>query len=79
MNLIGNIIWLIFGGLAAAIGYFVGGFILCITIVVPQIIFVVNDVKGTPFEMAVSVAPYCVVYVINGILAIFLVRKLIQK
>jgi len=33
MNLIGNIIWLIFGGLAAAIGYFVGGFILCITIV----------------------------------------------
>lgn len=33
MNLIGNIIWLIFGGLAAALGYIVGGFVLCITIV----------------------------------------------
>jgi uncharacterized membrane protein YccF (DUF307 family) len=33
MNLIGNLIWLIFGGLAAAIGYIVGGFVLCLTIV----------------------------------------------
>lgn len=33
MNLIGNLIWLIFGGLAAALGYIFGGFILCITIV----------------------------------------------
>jgi uncharacterized membrane protein YccF (DUF307 family) len=33
MNLLGNIIWLVFGGLAAAIGYVVGGFVLCITIV----------------------------------------------
>lgn len=33
MNLLGNIVWLIFGGLFAAIGYFVGGLILCITIV----------------------------------------------
>jgi len=33
MNLIGNLIWLFFGGLAAALGYIVGGFILCITIV----------------------------------------------
>jgi uncharacterized membrane protein YccF (DUF307 family) len=33
MNLLGNLIWLIFGGLAAAIGYIFGGFILCITIV----------------------------------------------
>jgi uncharacterized membrane protein YccF (DUF307 family) len=33
MNLLGNLIWLIFGGLAAALGYIFGGFILCITIV----------------------------------------------
>ncbi len=33
MNLLGNIIWLVFGGLMAAIGYIVGGFVLCITIV----------------------------------------------
>jgi uncharacterized membrane protein YccF (DUF307 family) len=33
MNFIGNLTWLIFGGLAAALGYIVGGFVLCITIV----------------------------------------------
>ncbi len=33
MNLIGNLLWLIFGGFAAAIGYIVGGFVLCLTIV----------------------------------------------
>lgn len=33
MNLIGNLIWIIFGGLFAALGYLFGGIILCITIV----------------------------------------------
>jgi uncharacterized membrane protein YccF (DUF307 family) len=33
MNLLGNIIWLFFGGLAAALGYVLGGFALCISIV----------------------------------------------
>lgn len=33
MNFIGNVIWLIFGGFAAAVGYFFGGLILCFTIV----------------------------------------------
>ena len=33
MNTLGNIIWLIFGGFFAALGYFVGGFILCLTII----------------------------------------------
>lgn len=33
MNLIGNLIWLIFGGLAAALGYFFAGIILCCTII----------------------------------------------
>lgn len=33
MNLLGNLIWLICGGFLAALGYLVGGIILCITIV----------------------------------------------
>ena len=33
MNFIGNLIWLIFGGLVAALGYIVGGFILCLTLI----------------------------------------------
>ncbi len=33
MNFIGNIIWLLFGGLLAALGYVFGGFVLCLTIV----------------------------------------------
>ena len=32
-NFLGNIIWLIFGGLLAALGYLVGGFVLCITVI----------------------------------------------
>jgi len=33
MNFFGNIIWLIFGGLLAALGYIIGGVVLCITII----------------------------------------------
>ncbi len=33
MNLLGNLIWLIFGGLFTSLGYLIGGVILCITIV----------------------------------------------
>jgi uncharacterized membrane protein YccF (DUF307 family) len=33
MNLLGNLIWLIFGGLWAAMGYFFGGIALCFTII----------------------------------------------
>ena len=32
MNFLGNLIWLIFGGLFAALGYVVGGALLCLTI-----------------------------------------------
>mgnify|MGYP001766228800 CR=1 FL=1 len=32
MNFLGNLIWLLFGGFVAAIGYFFGGIILCLTI-----------------------------------------------
>ena len=33
MNFLGNLIWLIFGGLMAALGYFLGGIVLCITVI----------------------------------------------
>lgn len=33
MNLLGNLIWLIFGGFFAAVGYLFGGIVLCITII----------------------------------------------
>jgi uncharacterized membrane protein YccF (DUF307 family) len=33
MNTAGNLIWLIFGGFFAAVGYFLGGLALCFTII----------------------------------------------
>ncbi len=33
MNFLGNLIWLVFGGLASAIGYFLGGVAMIITII----------------------------------------------
>jgi uncharacterized membrane protein YccF (DUF307 family) len=33
MNTFGNIIWLLFGGLVTALGYLIGGFVLCCTII----------------------------------------------
>jgi len=33
MSLIGNIIWFIFGGFLAGLGYILGGLVLCITII----------------------------------------------
>jgi uncharacterized membrane protein YccF (DUF307 family) len=33
MKTIGNILWLLFGGLASALGYIFGGLVLCLTIV----------------------------------------------
>jgi uncharacterized membrane protein YccF (DUF307 family) len=33
MSFIGNLLWLIFGGLIAGLGYIVGGFLLCLTII----------------------------------------------
>ncbi len=33
MSILGNIIWLIFGGLLAGLGYIIGGIVLCATIV----------------------------------------------
>lgn len=33
MSLMGNIIWLIFGGFIAGVGYILGGLLLCLTII----------------------------------------------
>jgi uncharacterized membrane protein YccF (DUF307 family) len=33
MSLLGNILWLIFGGLIAGLGYIIGGLLMCLTIV----------------------------------------------
>ena len=33
MSLLGNIIWLIFGGFLAGLGYIIGGVVLCLTII----------------------------------------------
>ncbi len=33
MSLLGNIVWLIFGGFLAGLGYILGGLLLCLTIV----------------------------------------------
>lgn len=33
MSCLGNLIWLIFGGLISALGYIVGGILLCLTII----------------------------------------------
>src|ERR1700750_820504 len=33
MNTLGNLLWLIFGGFVAALGYFVMGFVFCVTLI----------------------------------------------
>ena len=33
MSLLGNILWLIFGGLIAGLGYIIGGLLICVTII----------------------------------------------
>ena len=33
MNLIGNILWVVFGGILLSLGYLFGGLVLCLTIV----------------------------------------------
>ena len=33
MSLLGNIIWLIFGGFIAGLGYILGGLVICLTII----------------------------------------------
>ena len=56
MSLIGNIIWLIFGGFVTGVGYIIGGIGICLTIV--GIPFGVQTIKlgiatMTPFGMEI--------------------------
>ncbi|MEM1205192.1 MAG: YccF domain-containing protein [Acidobacteriota bacterium] len=43
MTLLGNILWLIFGGLLAGLGYILGGLLLCLTLI--GIPFGVQNIK----------------------------------
>lgn len=57
MDLLGNIIWLIFGGLVTGLGYIIGGIGLCLTIV--GIPFGIQSVKlgiatMTPFGLEIK-------------------------
>ena len=60
MTLIGNILWLIFGGLLAGLGYILGGILLCLTII--GIPFGIQNIKlgfatFTPFGKEVVERP----------------------
>lgn len=33
MNILGNIVWIVLGGILVTLGYFIAGLLLCITIV----------------------------------------------
>lgn len=60
MTLLGNIVWFIFGGVFAAIGYLLGGLILCITIIGIPFGLVAFQLAGavlTPFGKHVEAKP----------------------
>ncbi|MBM0741624.1 YccF domain-containing protein [Phormidium sp. CLA17] len=61
MSLIGNIIWLIFGGLMSGIGYIIGGLGICTTIIgIPFGIKAINlgIATFTPFGKEIIAKPY---------------------
>ncbi|MFO8035389.1 MAG: YccF domain-containing protein [Anaerolineales bacterium] len=60
MNFLGNLIWFIFGGFLAGIGYFLGGAILCLTIVgIPFGVqaFKIGIATMTPFGEEINLNP----------------------
>jgi uncharacterized membrane protein YccF (DUF307 family) len=60
MNLLGNIIWLIFGGFVAALAYAIGGLLLCCTVVgIPFGIqcFKLAVLELAPFGRTIETAP----------------------
>jgi uncharacterized membrane protein YccF (DUF307 family) len=60
MSLFGNIIWFIFGGFLSGIGYFLGGTILCLTIVgIPFGVqaFKIGIATMTPFGEEINFKP----------------------
>jgi uncharacterized membrane protein YccF (DUF307 family) len=61
VSLLGNLIWLIFGGLIAGLGYIIGGLLLCVTII--GIPFGLQSIKigvatFTPFGKEVVEGPH---------------------
>ena len=61
MSVLGNIIWLIFGGLVVGLGYMIGGVTLCLTII--GIPFGIQSIKLgvaalAPFGKEVREAPH---------------------
>ena len=60
MSLLGNIIWLIFGGFIAGIGYILGGLLMCLTIIgIPfgQQAIKLGIATMTPFGREIVVTP----------------------
>ena len=60
MSLLGNIIWLIFGGFIAGIGYILGGLLICLTIIgIPfgQQAIKLGIATMTPFGREIVVTP----------------------
>ena len=60
MSLIGNIIWLIFGGFVTGMGYILGGLLVCLTII--GIPFGIQSIKLgiatlAPFGKQIVIAP----------------------
>ena len=59
MKLIGNIIWVVFGGLLLSLGYLLGGLVLCLTIVgIPfgvQIMRLGKKLRGIAFQTVLCV------------------------
>ncbi|WP_066501721.1 YccF domain-containing protein [Abyssisolibacter fermentans] len=61
MSLLGNLIWLILGGLISAIGWFLGGIIFCITVIgIPFGIqcFKISSLTLTPFGKDVEIGNF---------------------
>lgn len=57
MNFLGNLIWLIFGGFIVFVGYMVGGFMLCLTVVgIPFGVqcFKIGFATLTPFGLRIT-------------------------
>lgn len=71
MNLIGNLIWILFGGFFSFLGYMIGGIILCFTIVgIPFGIqcFKLGMVSLAPFGVQFSDSPHsggCLYAILN--------------
>jgi uncharacterized membrane protein YccF (DUF307 family) len=72
MNFLGNLIWLLFGGLATAIGYFMGGIAMMCTII--GIPFGIQMIKigslalwpfGRTFEVSKGELPGCLYSLLN--------------